>query len=205
MPRITVERLMVGGMAVNCYIVENADTHACLIVDPGADAQRIMQRVGQRMPAAVLLTHGHFDHIGAVDEICLHYGIPLYMHEADAVKLGDPEANVSALFGASLVQHTKPVLLQGGDHVELAGLVLEVLHTPGHSAGSCCYLLPDGQGVLTGDTLFAHGYGRTDFPDGDFGQLRESLRLLFHLTPKMIAYPGHEALGFVGRDAAEEA
>lgn len=98
---------------------------------------------------------------------------------------------------------TRPHLLHGGETLSLAGMDLRVLHTPGHSAGSVCYLLPDGQGVLTGDTLFAHGYGRTDFADGSFHALKESLRALFHLSPRQAAYPGHEEAGTVGRDPVE--
>lgn len=204
MPRISVERLAVGELAVNCYLVTDLETNACFVVDPGAEAQRLIERIGQRRPEAVLLTHGHYDHIGALDEICQHYDIPCYIHRADAPKLTDPAANVSAMFGRPLTQRTQPRLLDGTEKLTLAGMELQLMHTPGHSAGSLCCLLPQGQGVLTGDTLFAHGYGRTDFPDGDFNQLHQSLRVLFRLTPKVITYPGHDAFGVVGRDPVGE-
>ena len=203
MPRIGVERLVVGDMGVNCYIVENQETKQCIIVDPGAQPERIIRAIGERKPAAVLLTHGHFDHIGAVDAVCGHYGIPLYMHREDAPKLTDADANVSGLFGLPLVQHTEPVMLEGGETLSLAGIDLEVLHTPGHSRGCVCYMLPEHQGILTGDTLFAHGYGRTDFVDGDFMALCRSLQHLLHLTPQRITYPGHDEPGIVGRNAVE--
>ena len=204
MPQITVDCLVVGEIAVNCYIVENTETHECVIVDPGAEAQRIIQRVGDRKACAVLLTHGHYDHIGAVDEVCGHFGIPVYIHAGDAAKLTDAMANVSAVFGEPLVQHTQPVVIEQEGVLELAGIELQILHTPGHSNGCICCMLPDGQGILTGDTLFAHGYGRTDFADGDFTKLHQSLRRLFRLTPKMIAYPGHDVSGMVGRDPVGE-
>ena len=204
MPQITVDCLVVGEIAVNCYIVENTETHECVIVDPGAEAGRIIQCVGDRKPAAVLLTHGHYDHIGAVDEVCAHYQIPLYMHPLDADKLGDPNANVSSRFGSPLTQKTLPLAVEGGQKITLGGMELEVIHTPGHTAGGVCYRLAENQGVLTGDTLFAHGYGRTDLPDGDFSVLHQSLRMLFRLTPKMICYPGHDIPGMVGRDPAGE-
>ena len=203
MPKIAVERLVVGELAVNCYIVENTESRECFIVDPGAEARRIILAVGERRVRAVLLTHGHYDHIGAVDEICAHYGVPVYVHEGDAAKLSDAAANVSALFGEPLTQHTRPQPVEEGKLL-LAGIELEVLHTPGHSNGCICCLLPDGQGILTGDTLFAHGYGRTDFADGDFTRLHQSLRRLFRLTPRMIAYPGHDVPGLVGRDPLGE-
>lgn len=205
MPRIKVERVTVGEFAVNCYIVQNEETGECVIVDPGAQAQRIIGAVGLSKPAAVLLTHAHCDHIGAVDEVCGHFGIPLYVHEADAPKLTDSTANVAAYFGFEMTVKTPPVTLHGGETVTLADIPFQVLHTPGHSLGSVCYVLPENQGVLTGDTFFAHGYGRTDFPDGSFTQIRQSLRTLFLLTPKRRAYPGHDELGWVGRDRAEEA
>lgn len=204
MPQLTVERLAVGDISVNCYIVTNLETGECFIADPGAEAQRIIQKVGDRRPQAVLLTHGHYDHIGAVDEICAHYGIPCYIHRADAPKLSDPAANVSVRFGSPLIQRTQPVLLEGTETLTLAGMEVKLMHTPGHSEGSICCILPEGQGILTGDTLFAHGYGRTDFADGDFGKLRQSLRALFALTPKMITYPGHDVFGLVGRDPVGE-
>ena len=203
MPKISVERMAVGELAVNCYLVENTETHECFVVDPGAEAKRIVQKVGSRKVCAVLLTHGHYDHIGAVDEICAHYNVPVYLHAGDAGKMSDPMANVSAVFGTPLTQNTKPQLLDEGKLV-LAGMELEILHTPGHSNGSICCILPEGQGILTGDTLFAHGYGRTDFADGDFAKLHMSLRRLFRLTPKMVTYPGHDVPGVVGRDPVGE-
>ena len=204
MPKVAVERLVVGELAVNCYIVENAETHECLIVDPGAEAQRIVRQVGERKPCAVVLTHGHYDHIGAVDAVCTHFGIPAYIHAGDAAKLGDAMANVSAVFGQPLTQATVPQTIEEEGVLTLAGIDLQILHTPGHSNGCICCILPDGQGILTGDTLFAHGYGRTDFADGDFGKLHQSLRRLFRLTPKMTAYPGHDVPGIVGRDPVGE-
>lgn len=206
MPQINIESLTVGEVAANCYLVENAETHECFVVDPGAEGRRIISRIADRKPVAVLLTHAHFDHIGAADDLCRHYGIPLYVHQADASKLSDPMGNVSGLFGMPMTVTANPaVLLKGGETLTLAGMEAEVLHTPGHSAGSVCYLLREEPCVITGDTLFANGYGRTDFPDGSFTQLRQSLRLLFSLTPRMIAYPGHDIPGFAGRDASEEA
>ena len=138
-----------------------------------------------------------------MDAVCGHFGIPLYVHEADAPKLTDSTKNVARQFGCDVTVATRPHLLHGGETLFLADMEIRVLHTPGHSAGSVCYLLPQGQGVLTGDTLFAHGYGRTDFADGSFHELKESLRALFHLSPRQVAYPGHEEAGTVGHDPAE--
>lgn len=203
MPKIDVKCLPVGEFRENCYLVVNTGTRECLIADPGAEGERIIRAAQAYRPAAVLLTHAHWDHIGAVDAVCGHFGIPLYVHEADAPKLTDSAKNVARQFGYDVTVSARPIMLRGGETLSLAGMDLRVLHTPGHSAGSVCYLLPGAQGVLTGDTLFAHGYGRTDFADGSFHDLKESLRALFHLTPRQAAYPGHEEAGTVGRDPVE--
>ena len=170
-----------------------------------SEAERIFAAIGERKPRAVLLTHGHFDHIGAVDAVCEKYGIPVYIHEADAPKLTDMEANTGKGFGYPVTVRTIPRLLHDDEELHLAGIGLKVLHTPGHSKGSVCYLLEEDQGILTGDTLFKGGYGRYDFADGDFHELKESLRTLFHLTPQMTAWPGHGEATVAGRDREEQA
>lgn len=205
MAQVKVDCLPVGDMGVNCYILENTQTRQCLIVDPGDEAARIIARVGERKPCAVLLTHGHFDHIGAVDAVCAAFAIPLYIHSGDLPKLTDAYANVSRIFGMELTVSTPGIPFEDGDVIDCAGFPVQVLHTPGHSDGSVCYILPGEAGVLTGDTLFAHGYGRTDFPDGSFLKLKESFRKLFQLSPQRIAWPGHEGPGLVGRNRAEDA
>ena len=203
MPNAKVETIHVGMMQMNCYLVENPETQELFIVDPGAEGGKIIRAIGDRTPVAVLLTHGHFDHIGAADTLCSHYHIPLYVHEADAPKLRDPEKNVSAVFGELVTAETLPTLLHDDQELTLCGLPVKVLRTPGHSVGSCCFLVGDDGCVFCGDTLFDGGYGRTDFEDGDFEALRESLRALYHLTPRRVAYPGHGNRAWAGRDRAE--
>ena len=205
MAKVKVDCLPVGEMGVNCYVVEDVETRRCLIVDPGDEGDRIVKWVGERKPCAVLLTHGHFDHMGAVDQVCSAYDIPLYIHSGDISKLTDTYANVGGIFGVEVVVKTPGIPFEDGDIIDCAGFPVKVLHTPGHSNGSVCYILPDDAGVLTGDTVFAHGYGRTDFPDGDFSKLKDSFRKLFQLSPRRKAWPGHDVPGIVGRDRAEDA
>ena len=201
---IRVETLHVGEYMMNCYIVENTDTHQVVIVDPGADGRRIIDAVGARKPAAVLLTHGHYDHIGAVDTVCAHYGIPCFIHAGDVAKLTDPVLSVGAEFDYDTRVVTPPTLVTDLQTLSLAGMSITVLHTPGHSKGSVCYQLPDNAGLLCGDTLFDGGYGRYDFADGDFGELKNSLRRILYMHPRMIAYPGHGGTTFAGRDGSDQ-
>jgi hydroxyacylglutathione hydrolase len=197
---INVETLRVGSdFETNCYLAENTDTHELIIVDPGAQAQRIIAAVGNRTPVAVLLTHGHFDHFGAADDVCGHFNIPLYIHKLDAPKLTDTAGNESRTFGFNVSIQTKPVPVTDGQTLDLAGMAITVLHTPGHSKGGVCYLLPEDQGIFCGDTLFHQGYGRYDFGDGNFSELKQSLRKLIHLHPKIVAYPGHGQSTFAGK------
>jgi glyoxylase-like metal-dependent hydrolase (beta-lactamase superfamily II) len=197
---IHVNTVLVGDYQMNCYIVENTETGGCVIVDPGADGPRIIRAVGGLVPAAVLLTHGHYDHIGAADAVCEHFGIPLYVHAADADKLTDPARSIATTFGCDTYVRTVPVTLADNQVLRLAGMDITVLHTPGHSKGSVCYLLPDSAGLLCGDTLFDGGYGRYDFWDGDFGALKNSLRRILYMHPRMVAYPGHGGATTAGRD-----
>ena len=194
-----IEIVKTGTMDENCYFAVNPDTQELFIVDPGDDGQRIIQAVSQRKPVAVLLTHGHFDHIGAVDEVCSHFGIPVYIHELDAEKLIDPMKNESGTMDRQVVVHTVPKTLVDKQELLLGGIRVQVVHTPGHSKGSCCYMVGEEQCVFTGDTLFLGGYGRTDFWDGSFKDLKQSLRMLLFLEPKRIAYPGHGDFTYAGR------
>lgn len=201
--KVSVIQLPVGPLAANCYLVVNTENNECVIVDPGGDAPRIIAAALAYQPKAVLLTHAHFDHIAAADEVCAHFDIPLYIHEADVEALAEPVLNVSAFFGDPVRTITEATPLHDGETVILAGIPFKVMNTPGHTPGCCCFFLPEDQGILTGDTLFASGYGRTDFPGGSFPVLRKSLFKLFHITPKLVIYPGHDETGYVGRDPEE--
>ena len=189
MAGIYVECLPVGAFQENCYLVVNTETRGCLIVDPGAEGERIIRAAQEYKPAAVLLTHAHWDHIGAVDAVCGHFGIPLYVHEADAPKLTDSTKNVARQFGCDVTVATRPHLLHGGETLFLADMEIRVLHTPGHTSGSVCWR--SGDVLYTGDTLFRMSRGRTDFPDGDDAKMLESFRKLKALEGEYRVLPGH--------------
>lgn len=181
------ECLPVGEIQANAYVLYDTERDDALVIDPGAESDAIRVALGGRKIAAILLTHGHFDHIGAVD--ALREGATVVIHKADARMLTNPALNLSAMVtGKALAMGEADLLLEEGAH-EMAGLPFEALHTPGHSPGSCCFRF--GEALFTGDTLFRQGYGRTDLPGGDMRTLVRSLKRVTNLNADWMAYPGH--------------
>lgn len=181
--------LTVGELATRCYVLWLEGRDDCLVIDPGAEAETIRRACGGKRIAAILLTHGHFDHIGAVRELMAEDTV-LAVHRLDVPLLSDPQANVSWMLGRSVTAPAPTRLLEEGDEVEAAGMTLRVLHTPGHTPGGVCYAL--GENLFTGDTMFDRGYGRTDLPGGDEAALIRSLRRLTPLRRTCRIFAGHE-------------
>ena len=185
-----VYRLELGPLPTNTYIVA-AQGEECAVVDPACDYGSICSFVSLMglKTASVLLTHGHFDHIGAAGSFA-DAGIPVYLHPDDAEMPGDPMKNGSAPFGApALSVQFQTVPVKDGDEIHVGDMTFSVMHTPGHTKGSVCYLF-DG-GMFTGDTVFEGGYGRTDLWGGSFDDLKKSLRRLFPVIKEKKIYPGH--------------
>lgn len=186
-----------GPIQTNCYIVQD-EAGNCLIIDPGEESSRIIRKVvSQEMtPIAILLTHAHFDHIGAVDSIRDRFGIPVYIHEEEREWLSDPKLNGSAKYpGLPDVRNRKPnhLITQEG-MMEVGPFSFEVRHTPGHSPGSVSYIFEDARFAIVGDTLFKRSVGRTDLPGGNTGILLDSIHnKLLTLDDDFIIYPGHES------------
>ena len=178
----------VGPLGTCCYILYQDGREDCLVIDPGADAFSIRNACGGRRIAAILLTHGHFDHMSAVKEL-MGEGTELVIHFKDAAMLADPELNVSSLIGQRIICPAATRLTREGDTLDYAGITMKVLHTPGHTPGSVCY--EAGEHLFTGDTMFEHGYGRTDLPGGDFSAIVQSLKRLMPLQQDHQIYPGH--------------
>lgn len=188
-----IEHYVVGVVGTNCYFIVNEQTKECLIIDPGDNADALAQKIeaGGYVPQAILLTHGHFDHIMGVEGLRGRYDLPVYVHEADAEMLERPDLNCGMMIGTS-VSVKADKILRDGDKLALAGMNIEVLHTPGHTPGGVCYYFPKEEVVFSGDTLFCESVGRTDLPGGDMSALVRSVReKVLKLPDLTIVYPGH--------------
>ena len=188
MEEIGIRCVTVGMLGTCCYILTCPDRDDCVVIDPGADADRIRRAMGDRRPAAILLTHGHFDHIGAVDAL-MEEGTVLAVHEDDAEMLGETALNMSWMVGLQTTAQKANRLLREGDVIEAAGMAFTVLHTPGHTPGSVCYAI--GDVLFTGDTILGRSHGRTDLPGGSDAQMAESLRRLSPLRAGRTLLGGH--------------
>lgn len=183
---------MVGPLETNCFLVYSENNSECVIVDPGAEPDKIIKGVREYKlkPVMIVNTHGHVDHVGANKAVKEEFDIPLYIHESDLKLL---KSAMQSAFGLMIGAQKSPPpdgFLKEGDTIELGGSHLEVLHTPGHSPGSIS-LLGDGF-ILSGDILFRGGVGRTDLPGGSWEKLKESIKnKIFSLPANTLVLPGH--------------
>lgn len=187
--------LPVGMIGTNCYLVVNDETKEGFIVDPGGDDKVIAKRLNEYgiKPTAILLTHGHFDHIMAVNELRENYpDIKVYASAQEQELLSDPVMNSSMGLIRNPYTTTADIGVCDGDKLEIAGIEVEVIATPGHTRGGVCYYISKFKKLFSGDTLFCESYGRTDLPTGNAHLLFESINKLFERLPDETAvYPGH--------------
>lgn len=178
-----------GFVSVNTYIVYNQHTMQGFVIDPGGNYKRIIKETADRgiTLTAQLLTHGHFDHCGASAQLQKD-GLKVYIHNLDAEKLYT-DGNGAAFFGASFDTFIADYTFKDGDILSFAGIDIKVLHTPGHTSGSVCFIIEDK--IFSGDTLFYMSVGRTDMFDGNDLKLKESIKKLFGLKGDYEVYPGH--------------
>ena len=200
MAPLSIQIYVEGPVQTNCYFAINDDTKEVLIIDPGASAKQLAEKVKEQglKPVAILLTHGHFDHILAAEAIRDRYQIPIYACQKEEKTLQDPKINLTAYHMDSYTLKAD-VYLTDLQVVELAGFSVQMIETPGHTVGSCCYYLKDEGVLFSGDTVFCGSVGRTDFPEGSTAAIVESLhRLLDALPDDTEVYPGHDASTTIG-------
>lgn len=205
MAKVIIGSCVVGIVQTNVYYLHLEGSAETVLVDPadhGGALVKALEGQGLRV-TALLLTHGHFDHIGGVNEAKERTGAEVYAGEGEARLLSDPEDNLSAAYGRSI--RVKPdVLLRDGETVELAGIAFRCIAMPGHTEGSCCYYVHPSEGtpiLLAGDTLFEESVGRTDFPTGSMSRLVRSVReKLFVLPEETMVCPGHGGTTTIGHE-----
>ncbi len=202
MGNIEINQYVVGLMCTNCYIVINKDTKEALVIDPGEKSEFLIDKLKKDgvKPVAVLVTHGHFDHINGAEAFVEAFGIQIYIHEDDRETLSDIEMNASNWVNRQKAYHAD-VFLKDEQELDLAGIHIRVLHTPGHTPGGCCYYLPYENVVFTGDSLFCQSVGRTDFKKSSHSDLVRSVKAkLLTLPEQTIVYPGHEETTTIGHE-----
>ncbi len=196
MGNLNVKRLVLGPVRTNCYIVYNSELKEGIIFDPASMSEKIKEFIQEEdiTIKGIFLTHGHFDHIGGATKYQKYYEVPVYCHEEEDDITKSLELNLSLAFGdsASVVADE---LLRDRQKLSICGFDVEVIHTPGHTKGSACYLIKCGDEklLISGDTLFAGSHGRADFPTGSMSQITNSItKKLLCLDDDLLVLPGHE-------------
>jgi hydroxyacylglutathione hydrolase len=200
-----ISRLVLGPLETNCWVLSDQSGGPVIVVDPADDVARILAEVGDDRVESVILTHGHFDHLGAVTALLAHTGAALLVHHDDAAAITSAEGTGGAAFGFSAISPAADRLLCDGDEIVAGALILRVLHTPGHTPGGIClFAAGDEDGapqLFSGDTLFAGSVGRTDFPGGDGRSLARSIaEKLAPLPADTVVHPGHGPDTTIGRE-----
>ena len=195
-----IETIMVGQMGTNCYLAWDEESKRGFLVDPGEQADKII-RVCSRYeikPEEILLTHGHFDHIMAAKKVKEYYQIPVYAGIHEEELLADAEKNLSAMWAEGFTMKADELVVDN-QKIEIAGMKITVIETPGHTSGGVCYYIEKEHVLFAGDTLIFESYGRTDFPGGSMFSLIRSLgKKLFVLPDETDVYPGHGQATSIG-------
>ena len=189
-----IENFVLGPVGTNCYIVINEGTKECFLVDMAACPPELVSHIKNSglTVKAVLLTHGHFDHIMGLDRFLEEFPAPVYACAAEKELLESPQLNSSSgMLGQPYTFHGAQYV-KDGDLLDMAGMKIQVIQTPGHTIGGCCYYIADEQTLFSGDTLFRASIGRTDLPTGSMGALVRSVKEKILVLPdETRVYPGH--------------
>ena len=194
MSKFCVKSMVVGMVQTNCYVVYDKETKQAVIVDPGDRADQIIAACQELdvKPEAILLTHGHFDHIMAAEELRNTFGVKIYACEKEVEVLTDGAKNQMIRYYRKNYSLTPDVTVKEGDELALAGFTWTVMETPGHTCGCCCYYIESEGVIFVGDTMFKGSYGRVDLPTGDGMAMLESVKRLLKTLPEtVVVYPGH--------------
>ncbi|MFT4143396.1 MAG: MBL fold metallo-hydrolase [Mobilitalea sp.] len=205
MSGILVKTLVLGALQTNCSVVSQTETREAIVFDPADNADLIEQylKSNDLVCKAILLTHGHFDHILAARELAAITGAAIYAHEEEAALLANPNLNLSLKFSGKECSLIPDILLTDGQRLDIAGFNIQVIHTPGHTQGGACYYFMEHGVLISGDTLFLEEVGRADLPTGDFSTLIEAIQSkLMVLADTVIAYPGHGPKTTIGHERA---
>ena len=189
---MSLELFVLGNFAVNSYLIHDASTKKCIIIDPGQEPFPVIQYIEnhQLQPLFVVNTHGHIDHIEGNGELCDHFSIQVMIGEGDAPMLTDPKKNLSHFHGTPVYSPAAGGILHDGDQLDIGESKIRIMETPGHSPGSISLLFDDS--IICGDVLFSGSIGRTDFPGASYDTLMRTLHeKLLKLPDDTVVYPGH--------------
>lgn len=193
-----IRTLPLGSYQTNCYLVWAEGAAGCAVIDPGYEPERVLEKTAELglTVDAILLTHGHFDHVGAVEELVQKTGCALWMHEGDYSQFKNP--TTAFFYPLANCDFTEVQLCEEGEIIHAGGLTFTVMATPGHTWGSVCYLCEDA--LFCGDTLFAGSCGRIDLPGGDRAAMLLTLERLAELTTDYRIFPGHGGSSTLARE-----